>query len=62
MFINGLELINRLKAELDRIDPAKIDPEVTELLPVKLIICDVNMPVMNGWQTKRRMDELFELK
>ena len=31
MFINGQELINRLKAELDRVDPAKIDPSVTEI-------------------------------
>lgn len=31
MFTNGQELINRLKAELDRVDPAKIDPSVIEI-------------------------------
>lgn len=31
MFTNGQELISRLKAELDRVDPAKIDQSVTEI-------------------------------
>ena len=51
MFINGSELVNRLDSVLDRIDPEKIGNDVKDIQPIKLIICDINMPLMDGWQT-----------
>ena len=59
MFINGKELINRLQVVLDKIEPKKLNMEIEVLQPVKLVICDLNMPVMNGWQTLERMQELY---
>ena len=55
MFINGQDLIDRFVEVLDKIQPDKLDPNVKDIQPVKLVICDINMPVMDGWKARKRV-------
>ena len=58
MFANGEELIKRLDNVLEAIEPATLTG-VTDIQPVKLIICDINMPILDGYQTFVKIKELY---
>lgn len=61
MFLNGSELVQRLQTVLDKIDTGNLG-ETKDLQPVKLVICDINMPILDGWQTLDKVKELYTQK
>ena len=48
MFANGQDLVQRLDNVLDSIKLDKLDG-VLDIQPIKLIICDISMPIMDGY-------------
>ena len=53
--------MQRLDEVLDKIKPEKIGIS-QDIQPVKLILCDISMPIMNGWQTIKTVRKLYSQK
>ena len=58
MFANGQDLVQRLDNVLDSIQPEKLEG-VVDIQPLKLIICDLNMPIMDGLEAITAIKEMF---
>ena len=61
-FICGKDLLQKLQQVLDEIVTSELGAEVRDIQPVKLVICDISMPQMDGWETIKQVKELYEKK
>ena len=59
-FVDGQELLKRVTEILNGIDPKTISGR--DIQPLKLIISDIQMPVINGWETIKKLKELYSRK
>ena len=56
MFANGQEVVNHFGKILKNLTFVSTQAVIQ---PVSLLILDINMPILNGFETKKAIEELF---
>ena len=56
-FSNGEAILELLQNELKRLVKTELREQIQ---PIRLLILDINMPIMDGFETLRRVKQLFE--
>ena len=60
MFNNGQDVVDHFKTELDKIDIDKLQNEKLPIQPVSLLLLDINMPLLDGFETLKAVKGLFD--
>ena len=61
-FTDGSKIVKYVEDLLDEIDIPSLFSEVQIYHPLKLIILDLDMPQLNGWEALERIQRLFQKK
>ena len=59
-FSNGKEAVDYINSTLLTIDLAAQEQETRSLLPVSLVLLDINMPIMDGMEAAKKIKDKFQ--
>ena len=57
-FSNGQDIIEFLQVQLDILDHTEFEAPIQ---PIRLVVLDINMPVLDGFETLKKVKEIFEV-
>ena len=56
-FSNGQDVIDLVQTELNQLQDVELKEHVQ---PIRLLLLDINMPAMDGFETLKKVKQLFE--